>query len=88
MLHSENLKDSSDEEMEKAVRSVIVYKASETMSIAAVLLDRWFLFILKSLKYIFLVIFIFIFIFTELKRYSCTILPAKNLSSNGKRSRL
>ena len=42
MLHIENLKDPSDEEMEKAVRTVVVYKASGDMSIAAVLLDRWF----------------------------------------------
>ncbi|XP_046463302.1 tRNA (guanine-N(7)-)-methyltransferase non-catalytic subunit WDR4-like [Daphnia pulex] len=40
MLHTETLKETSDEEMEKAVRSVVVYNASETMSIAAVLLDR------------------------------------------------
>jgi hypothetical protein len=40
MLHTENLKETSDEEMEKAVRSVVVYNASEIMSIAAVLLDR------------------------------------------------
>nr|CAH0104345.1 unnamed protein product [Daphnia galeata] len=40
MLHTENLKDPSDEEMEKAVRTVVVYKASGDMSIAAVLLDR------------------------------------------------
>ena len=43
MLHTENLKDPSDEEMEKAVRNVVVYEASGDMSIAAVLLDRWFL---------------------------------------------
>ena len=38
----ENLKQSTDGEMEKAIRSVIVHKATDTMFIAAVLLDRYF----------------------------------------------
>ena len=42
MLHVENLKQSTDGEMEKAIRSVIVHKATDTMFIAAVLLDRYF----------------------------------------------
>ena len=40
MLHTENLKEASDEEMEKAVRSVAVFKAKPSLSIIAVLLDR------------------------------------------------
>lgn len=40
LLHTENLKEPSDEEMDKAVRSVVVHRVSESMCIAAVLLDR------------------------------------------------
>lgn len=41
MLHKENLKDASDDEMEKAIRSVKVFRATTTTTVAAVLLDRY-----------------------------------------------
>ena len=40
VLGVESMKEPSDEEMEKAVRSLVTYKASSNTFIAAVLLDR------------------------------------------------